>query len=59
MWLVVTIIVFLSARWLCQKVSSPFMNPLLISLAVMIPLLTYLHVPFETYYDHMRPQTGL
>ncbi|KJY84048.1 MULTISPECIES: CidB/LrgB family autolysis modulator [Vibrio] len=51
MWLVVTIIVFLSARWLCQKVSSPFMNPLLISLAVMIPLLTYLHVPFETYYD--------
>lgn len=27
------------------------MNPLLISLAVMIPLLTYLHVPFETYYD--------
>ncbi|WP_099609151.1 CidB/LrgB family autolysis modulator [Vibrio coralliilyticus] len=51
MWLLVTIIVFLSARWLCQKISSPFMNPLLISLAVMIPLLTHLKVPFETYYN--------
>ncbi|PAU37963.1 CidB/LrgB family autolysis modulator [Vibrio coralliilyticus] len=51
MWLLVTIIVFLSARWLCQKISSPFMNPLLISLAMMIPLLTHLKVPFETYYN--------
>lgn len=51
MWLLVTIVVFLSARWLCQKISSPFMNPLLISLAVMIPLLTHLKVPFETYYN--------
>lgn len=51
MWLLVTIIVFLSARWLCQKISSPFMNPLLISLAVMIPLLTQLKVPFDTYYN--------
>ncbi|NRF28277.1 CidB/LrgB family autolysis modulator [Vibrio coralliilyticus] len=51
MWLLVTIIVFLSARWLCQKISSPFMNPLLISLAVMIPLLTHLKIPFETYYN--------
>ncbi|ANW23083.1 CidB/LrgB family autolysis modulator [Vibrio coralliilyticus] len=51
MWLLVTIIVFLSARWLCQKISSPFMNPLLISLAVMIPLLTHLKVPFDTYYN--------
>ncbi|MCG9679101.1 CidB/LrgB family autolysis modulator [Vibrio sp. Isolate23] len=51
MWLLVTIVVFLSARWLCQKITSPFMNPLLISLAVMIPLLTQLKVPFETYYQ--------
>ncbi|MCG9597326.1 CidB/LrgB family autolysis modulator [Vibrio sp. Isolate25] len=51
MWLLVTIVVFLSARWLCQKITSPFMNPLLLSLAVMIPLLTQLKVPFETYYQ--------
>lgn len=50
MWLLVTIVVFFTARWLCQKVKSPFMNPLLVSLAVLIPLLTYLKVPFETYY---------
>ncbi|MFB9215279.1 CidB/LrgB family autolysis modulator [Vibrio sinaloensis] len=50
MWLPITIVVFLIARWLCQKVKSPFMNPLLISLAVLIPLLTYYKIPFETYY---------
>ncbi|MEF1291279.1 LrgB family protein [Vibrio sp. M260118] len=50
MWLLVTIIVFLASRWLCQKIRSPFMNPLLVSLAVLIPMLTYLKVPFETYY---------
>ncbi|EGA67537.1 CidB/LrgB family autolysis modulator [Vibrio brasiliensis] len=50
MWLLATIVVFFAARWLCQKFNSPFMNPLLVSLAVLIPLLTYLKVPFETYY---------
>ncbi|CAK4067729.1 CidB/LrgB family autolysis modulator [Vibrio sp. 16] len=50
MWLLVTLVVFFASRWLCQKIKSPFMNPLLISLAVLIPLLTYLKVPFETYY---------
>lgn len=35
MWLLVTIVVFFAARWLCQKVKSPFMNPLLVSLAVL------------------------
>ncbi|KGY12951.1 membrane protein [Vibrio tubiashii] len=50
MWLLITIIVFFASRWLCQKIRSPFMNPLLVSLAVLIPLLTYLKVPFETYY---------
>ncbi|MEL7292860.1 MAG: CidB/LrgB family autolysis modulator [Pseudomonadota bacterium] len=50
MWIFVTIAVFFTARWLCQQFKSPFMNPLLISLAVIIPLLTYLKVPFERYY---------
>ena len=51
MWLTFTIIVFFSARWLSQKVRNPLMNPLLISLAVIIPCLTYLKVPFDTYYQ--------
>lgn len=51
MWLTFTIIVFFSARWLSQKVRNPLMNPLLISLAVIIPCLSYLKVPFDTYYQ--------
>ena len=51
MWILVTVVVFLSARWVCSRVNSPLMNPLLVSLAVLIPLLTWLSVPFETYYE--------
>lgn len=54
MWLLVTVVVFLSARWVCSRVNSPLMNPLLVSLAVLIPLLTWLSVPFETYYESNR-----
>ncbi|MDW2110667.1 MULTISPECIES: LrgB family protein, partial [unclassified Vibrio] len=50
MWLIVTIVVFLIARQIAIKINSPLANPLLISIAVLIPLLTYLNVPFETYY---------
>ncbi|MDN3610161.1 CidB/LrgB family autolysis modulator [Vibrio ostreicida] len=51
MWLVITLLVFFSARWVCQKCPSPFMNPLLVSLAILIPLLTYCRVPFDVYYQ--------
>ncbi|MDN3613844.1 LrgB family protein [Vibrio gallaecicus] len=50
MWLIVTVIVFMFARWVSRKVNSPFCNPLLICLAILIPILTYLKVPFERYY---------
>ncbi len=51
MWMLTTIAVFLAARWVCLKCNTPLMNPLLVSLAVMIPLLTYFKVPYETYYQ--------
>ncbi|NAW58677.1 MULTISPECIES: CidB/LrgB family autolysis modulator [unclassified Vibrio] len=51
MWLIATLVVFFFARWLCQKFKTPMMNPLLISIAIIIPTLTYLKVPFETYYQ--------
>ncbi|WP_038174359.1 CidB/LrgB family autolysis modulator [Vibrio pacinii] len=51
MWLLITIVVFFASRWLCKQFKSPFMNPLLISLGVLIPILTYFKVPFETYYS--------
>jgi predicted murein hydrolase (TIGR00659 family) len=50
MWLLVTIVVFFSARWICQRVNSPLMNPLLISLIILIPILVFFSVPFEQYY---------
>ncbi|MGY3569871.1 CidB/LrgB family autolysis modulator [Vibrio paucivorans] len=50
MWLLVTIIVFFFARWVSQKFNNPILNPLLISIAIIIPILVYLKVPFETYY---------
>ncbi|USD39972.1 CidB/LrgB family autolysis modulator [Vibrio sp. SCSIO 43135] len=50
MWLLVTIIVFFFARWVSQKFNNPILNPLLISVAIIIPTLIYLKVPFETYY---------
>jgi predicted murein hydrolase (TIGR00659 family) len=50
MWILLTIVVFLFARWISQKVNSPLCNPLLISLAIIIPILTYWRVPFEEYY---------
>lgn len=50
MWLPVTIIVFFFARWVSRKCNSPLMNPLLISIAILIPVLIYLKVPFESYY---------
>jgi len=51
MWLLVTIVVFLFARWLAIKINNPLANPLLISIAILIPMLTVLKVPFETYYS--------
>ncbi len=50
MWIFLTIAVFLIARKIATKANHPIVNPLLISIAVIIPLLTYLNVPFDTYY---------
>lgn len=50
MWLIVTIVVFFFARWVAKTGNSPFLNPLLICIGIIIPLLMYLKVPFETYY---------
>ncbi len=50
MWIVLTIAVFLIARKIAVTANNPLVNPLLISIAVIIPLLIYLEVPYETYY---------
>ena len=50
MWLLVTLVVFFFARWVAQKCRTPLVNPLLICIAILIPTLIYLQVPFDTYY---------
>lgn len=49
MWLLVTIAVFFVSRWIARKLNSPFANPLLISIGIIIPVLMLLKVPYETY----------
>ncbi|CAM3674535.1 Inner membrane protein YohK [Vibrio aerogenes CECT 7868] len=49
MWLVITIIVFLFARWLCNKLKNPLANPLLLSVIILISLLMLTGVPYPAY----------
>jgi len=41
--------VFFLSRWIARKLNSPFANPLLISIGIIIPVLMLLKVPYETY----------
>lgn len=50
MWLPITVIVFFIARFIAIKAKNPIFNPLLLSIAMLIPLLLILNVPFDTYY---------
>lgn len=47
--LVLTIVVFAGAVWLSRKTKSPVLNPLLVSVAVIMVLITLLGVPLESY----------
>ncbi|PMK03347.1 CidB/LrgB family autolysis modulator [Vibrio sp. 10N.261.55.A7] len=51
MWLPITVIVFLFARWVSQKINNPLFNPLMISIGILIPILIWLKVPYEQYYQ--------
>jgi predicted murein hydrolase (TIGR00659 family) len=50
MWLLVTIVVFFFSRFVSQKVKHPLCNPLLLSIVIIIPILSVLKVPFDSYY---------
>lgn len=49
-WLVATLVVFYSVRYLAIKIRNPLFNPLLISLIILIAALRWLQVPYETYF---------
>ncbi|WP_260258349.1 LrgB family protein [Vibrio intestinalis] len=54
MWLITTILVFIFTRWLSQKIRNPLINPLLVSVTILISLLFYFDVSFEAYYEQSK-----
>lgn len=44
-----TLLVFFGARRIAQKLNMPLLNPLLVSMVIIIPLLLLLKIPYEHY----------
>lgn len=51
---VISLAVFQACVWLYQRVKSPLLNPLLVTLAVMIILLLAFGVPMNSYEDSVQ-----
>ncbi|KAB8307310.1 CidB/LrgB family autolysis modulator [Erwinia endophytica] len=53
MWwsLPLTVAVFFAARWLAARVKISLVNPLLLSMVVIIPLLLLIHMPYARYFQ--------
>ncbi|WP_272690532.1 CidB/LrgB family autolysis modulator [Providencia sp. PROV152] len=45
-----TIAVFYLARFLSVKLKLPLLNPLLVAIAIIVPLLIFTHTPYEHYF---------
>ena len=45
-----TLLVFFGARRIAQKLNMPLLNPLLVSMVIIIPLLLALNIPYEHYF---------
>lgn len=46
-----TLAVYFAARWLAHKLNMPLLNPLLVSMAVIIPLLLLTGISYERYFQ--------
>lgn len=53
-WLLTTLVVFYLSRYISKKIQHPIINPLLICLVVIIPLLMWLQVPYDTYFEQNK-----
>ncbi|KXI23528.1 hypothetical protein AS132_06790 [Photobacterium sanguinicancri] len=53
-WLITTLVVFYIARLISKRLQHPIVNPLLICLIIIIPLLMWLNVPYETYFEQNK-----
>lgn len=49
-----TLVVFFAARKLAAKLKTPLLNPLLVSMVVIIPLLVFTHTPYDHYFQGSR-----
>lgn len=54
-----TVVVFLAARRLAARVKISLVNPLLIAMAVIIPLLLLLQIPYTRYFQGSAILNGL
>lgn len=52
-----TLAVYFAARWLARKLNMPLLNPLLVSMAVIIPLLLLTGIPYERYFWAAKSST--
>lgn len=50
-WLLLTLITFLVARFINRKLNHPLANPLLISIAIIIPFLILMNIPYQDYFQ--------
>jgi predicted murein hydrolase (TIGR00659 family) len=50
MWFILTVAVFYAVKWAATKIKTPIFNPLLISIIVLIAILMFFNIPFDTYY---------
>jgi len=46
-----TLAIYFAARKLAQWLNMPLLNPLLVSMAVIIPLLLLTGIPYERYFQ--------
>lgn len=51
-WVLVTFAAFFFARFVSQKLNHPLANPLMISIALIIPILLVFDIPYDTYNEH-------
>lgn len=54
LWMVVTLLVFLGAQALYDRVRFPLLNPVLTSIAVVVALLLLTGTPYDTYFEGNR-----
>ncbi|WP_027856110.1 LrgB family protein [Marinobacterium jannaschii] len=52
LWITLTLAVFCLAVWINRKAGrSPFLHPVLVSLSIIILILLWLEVPYQTYFS--------